>query len=89
MDNWQIYLMFSVNLIAVIVGISKGISVLVSVRDEVRDGLKDLRIAVGGVDPPAGLLGDVSSLKSESRTLREWSIDVAAQLGIRRPGGRS
>ncbi len=89
METWQIVLMFAVNLIAIIAGVSKGIAVLISVRDTVRDGLHDLRSVVGFSDPPTGLVGDVMGLKKESTALRYWSIEAASKLDMRPPGGRT
>lgn len=78
-------MMFAVNLIAVIGGVSKGIAVLISVRDEI----KSLGVKVGTKVPPEGLLGDVETLKKEFRPLRDSLVEVTMELGLRPPGGRS
>ena len=85
MEQWQIILMFSINLIAVVTGVSKGLSVLMSVRDE----LRDLTINVGHRQPPSGLLGDVQNLKTELQRHRDTLIEVSMELGMRPPGGRT
>jgi len=58
-------------------GVLAFFKVFLSLRDEMRD----LRKAVGGVDPPEGLVGDVHHLKRESRQHREWLI----RAGIDQP----
>ena len=84
-SSTQIYLLFGVNLIALIGGIGKGLSVLISVRDE----LRDMRINIGAKDPPSGLLGDVSGLQRESRHHRDSLIEITTEMGLRHPGGRT
>lgn len=83
--TWGIYLMFAVNLLAIIAGIGKGLAILISVRDEIRD----LRRDVGMVDPPSGLLGRVDGIRKEVQQHRDTLIEVTSELGLRRPGGRS
>lgn len=78
----------AVNFITVIGGLSKGISVLVGIRDEMRDLVR----AVGSVHPPdgpSGLLGDMDGVKREIRHHRDSLIEVTAELGLKRPGGRT
>lgn len=85
MDQTQILLMFTVNLVVIIGGVWKGIMVLISVRDEIRD----LVVKVGTKVPPEGLLGDVETLKREFRPLRDSLVEVTMELGLRPPGGRT
>ena len=85
MDETQIWAMFAVNLIVIIGGVGKGIRLLVSVRDEIRD----LNKAVGIKSPPDGLLGDVELLKKNVLQHRDSLIEITAELGLDRPGGRS
>ena len=85
----QIWIMFAVNMIAVIAGVSKALRVLISLRDPFRDDMQDLRTAIGSKTPPDGLLGDVESLKTESRHHRDTLIAIGSGFGIKYPWGRS
>lgn len=80
MTEVQFWLMFSVNILVFITGISKGISVLLSVRDEIRD----IKSHVGTTEPRQGLLGDVSMIKQEVRRHSDQMIAIRIRLGMRR-----
>ena len=85
----QIWVMFAVNLIAIIGGVSKALSVLVSLRNTFRDDMHDLKILIGTKVPPDGILGDVEGLKTETRRHRDSLIELGSEFGMRYPGGRS
>lgn len=85
MIDIDVVIMFSVNLIVIIGGLGKGISVLIAVRDEIRDLRKDVGTAV----PASGLMGRVDNLRKEVLTQRDSLIEITAELGMRRPGGRT
>jgi hypothetical protein len=79
--SWQIYLMFTVNLIVIVTFIGKGLSVLLDVRDDIRT----LKNHVGQKFPPMGILGDIHTLQKEHRHLRDNMIEISSELGLKRP----
>jgi len=85
MGESAVYVMFTVNLIAIVAGVTRGVHVLVSIRDDIRD----LRRDVGSLDPPSGLVGEMLSMKKEVLSHRDTLIEITAEMGLRRPGGRS
>lgn len=68
---------FFVNLVTLIIGLSKGVSALISVRDDVRD----MKRALGHEDPPSGLIGDVHELRRSQQWNRDEIITIKAELG--------
>lgn len=80
MTELQVWLMFGVNILVLVTGISKGISVLLSVRDEIRD----IKSHVGTTEPKSGLLGDVTTIKQEVRKHSDQMIAIRIRLGMRR-----
>lgn len=58
--------------------IVKGAWSLIATIRELEGTLRSLQQVVGTVEPPSGMLGDISGLKRETRRHRDWLIASGA-----------